>query len=50
MALEPVDPAKMTPADIERERQAFREHHAKSNKPPPKRVGGDTLPLAQFSS
>ncbi len=30
MAPEPVPPAKMTPADIERERQAFREQHSRA--------------------
>jgi hypothetical protein len=30
MAVEPANPAKMTPADIERERQAFREQHSKA--------------------
>lgn len=38
MAHEPANQAKMTPADIEKERQAFREQHNKAKQTLPDKV------------
>eukprot|EP00983_Pelagomonas_calceolata_P078049 1154121-Pelagomonas_calceolata.AAC.2 len=42
MSPEPVQPVKMTPADIERERQAFREQHNRAKQAAAQKAAGHT--------